>query len=481
MVTGRRHIVFFLIFVFFFSGSFLFAELPLIESSVILAKNVIDLRAESQLRTKSNNQPGRVAAAADLEVGSIFISVDNVARKVVDIYEYNGRTVIETIEPRIEEVFLGFTIPDFEVECTRDDVVPSSLTDGVTLLPPGVDRGNMLSAGFDSPAEEDRSVSWLETNPDTENKDVLSFNINKVLWSQSVSGDVLADLKKKKDDAKQKQPDPEEENGVSAEAGGKPSLDMGASGEIRLIGTLRVIKPTITGGARWPYIEIVWVHDWWIFYHPEFIYHKGYAKAEFFAAQQFDFKITGTIKLTSALKIPLFGVSVKKEGIELSVGFFIKITLEGEISIAVEVSEFTKISVGASCDLHGLGPICVPVKFRGYQNNYLNMAFRPIISAEAELKAGLSLEAAFELLGLTIVGAEIFGGGYIAAEGYMEPMGIMGFDSSIGGYGNFDDWILDVTAEAGVFLDIGAEIITIDIPIYNKKWPFWEWHKSWGF
>ena len=176
------------------------------------------------------------------------------------------------------------------------------------------------------------------------------------------------------------------------------------------------------------------------------------------------------------MKIPLFAIKVIYNALDLTLGVYAKIGLDGEISLSVEISEFTKHNVGATCDL--IWPF-IPVRFSGYQSNYLNFAFRPTISAEAELKAGLYLGGSFDIAGMTIVEVEGGGGAYILVRGYMEPLGIMGFDTIMGGYGNFNNWILDLYAEAGAYVEVGAEILTIDIPLYDQKWPFWEWHKSW--
>ncbi len=467
------------------SAALLYADTSqVLPYNAVLADNVIDLRASSQLRTISNNKPGRVYTAADLKIGSVFINVDNEARKVVSIYENNGRTVIETIEPRPEEVFLDLFIPDFEVNLDRSNVDLSSLAEGVTLLPPEADKKDMLSSKFTAPSKIDKSVTWLETDPTMEGENIyIAFNMDIPLWPSSVSAAVIEGLEAYRDNAIEKDNEKKEEEGETPDSGDSNSLDMGTSGEVRLVGTLRLVNPTVTGGLKKPSITVSWVHDWWIIYHPVFHYKSGYAKAEFTAVQQFDFKLTGTVSLSAELKIPLYAVTVKYGSVELLMGFYAKIGLDGEISLSAEVSEYTKHKVGASCDLEW--PF-IPVKFSGSQSNYLNFAFRPIVSASAELKAGLYLGASFEIAGISVIEAEGGGGAYISAEGYMEPMGIMGYDtgtgdypSGIGSYGNFDDWILDLSAEAGAYAEIGAEILTIEIPLYDKKWPFWEWQKDW--
>ncbi len=457
------------------SGSLLFAQIPMTGYSAILTERVVDLRATSVLPPRSGNEPGSSLTPENLEIGSIFLTVDNEARKVVDIYEHNGKTIIETIEPRPEEVFLGLYVPDFEVDLGRENVDMSSLADGVTLLPDGAGSKDMLSSSFTAPAELDRSVTWMETDPDNDGVDILAFNVDIPLWKKDISGDVLAALQDKQETAQDENSQDNDEDGVSTETGGKPSLDMGVAGEIRLVGTMRLAEPTFYGGTKMPKMRFSWVSKWWGGYFT-INFDEGYAKAGVRAAQQFDFKLTGTVQLTAELKIPLFAITATYYGVTGTVGFYAKVSLEGEISLAVECSEYTTHDVGAKCKL--VWPF-IPVKFTGNNDTYLNFAFRPIISAEAELKAGLYLGAELEVAGITIVGAEAGGGAYILVQGYMEPMGIMGYDTNIGMYGNFNDWILDLYAEAGAYAEVTAEILTIELSLWDQKWPFWEWHQSW--
>jgi hypothetical protein len=458
----------------------------------ILDEDVIDLRSGSQLPTKSGNEPGAVQTTADLEIGSVFLTVDMEARKVVDIYEYNGKTVIETTTPRPEEVFLSLYVPDYDVTATRDDVDVTSLYDGVTLLPPGSDKSDMLMSDFSAPSEVDKSVTWLETDSENDGRDIFSFNVDIPVWKKSVSGDVIEKLTEKvnsaKTDSSTNSSDSDSSSSSSdgdsdsgGDSGGSPSLDVGASGEIRLKGTLRVVECQLTGGIKMPSMTVTWVHDWWIVYHPEFHFTDGYAKANVSTAQQFDFRLTGTLSLSAELKIPLAEIIVVEPDTSLTarVGFYAKIGLDGSISVTAEVSEYTRISIGGTTKL--VWPF-IPVKFTGNNNSYFNFAFRPIISAEAELKAGLYLGSSLEVGGMTIVGAEAGGGTYISAEGYMEPLSIMGYETGTEGfYGNFDEWILAVSAEAGMYIEGGVEILTIEIPLFEKKWPFWEWDASWEF
>jgi len=72
-------------------------------AEIFLKEGVIDLRANHQFRRNDDNSPRGVHTAKDLQVGSIFIDANNEARKVVGIYEENGRTIIDTVKPQIEE------------------------------------------------------------------------------------------------------------------------------------------------------------------------------------------------------------------------------------------------------------------------------------------------------------------------------------------------------------------------------------------
>jgi len=458
-----------------FQVSLLFSQTSMSGYSAILTEKVIDLRATSQLPPRTANQPGRNLTPGDLEIGSVFLTVDKHARKVVDIYEHNGKTVIETIEPRPEEVFISLYVPDFEVNLGRENIDISSMADGVSMLPPGASKKDMLSSSFTAPSELDKSVTWMETDPDNDGVDILSFNVDIPLWNSSPSNTLIAELKKKTEDAKEKDKENDQEDGTTTETGGKPEVDMGVEGEVRLVGTMRLAKPVFTGGLDMPNMKFSWVSKWWGGYFT-IRFEDGYAKAGVRAAQQFDFKLTGTIQLSAELKIPLFAAFFTYSGVSGTIGFYAKVGLDGKISLAAECSEYTTHDVGAKCRL--VWPF-IPVKFTGQNDTYLNFAFRPIISAEAELKAGLYLGAELEVAGMSVVGAEAGGGAYILVQGYMEPMGIMGYDTRIGSYGNFNDWILDLYAEAGAYAEVTAEILTIDMTLWDHKWPFWEWHQNW--
>jgi len=457
-----------------------------------LKEKVIDLRANRQLRISEKNKPRGFETPEQLTIGSIFFTVDNKARKVIDIYEDNGRTIIETVEPRIDEVFEYIIVPDFSIACDRSDIENSYFHEGVTLLPPGADQSAMLSSNFTPPANLDRSVTWLDTDPDCEDKDIITLNIDRTLWSSGkIDKASLDKLKEIEDTAKEKnKTDDASSDGtadsdinVEVQVGGKPSTNFGAEGEVKISGTLRFTMPSVSGGFKYPSIECTRYIDLGLFDVCDITslkYKKGYAKASVFMAQQFDFHLTGTVDLSSEVEFPIITIPISDatRTVALVLKLFARITLDGKIMIGVEASEFSSLEVGASCDIHI--PF-IPCNFSGYADSYFNFGFRPTLAAEAELRGGLYLGGDFEIIGITVAGIEGGGGLYILANGYMEPLGIMGYDTRIGSYGNFDDWILEIYAEAGAYAIITAYVLPPlwSKDLYFKRWPFWSYYGSW--
>jgi hypothetical protein len=243
---------------------------------------------------------------------------------------------------------------------------------------------------------------------------------------------------------------------------------------------LRVNQPRLQGGLNKPSIKISWIRNWW---HPPIPYPtftKGYVWTELTTAQQFDFILKGTLNLSAEVKIPLATLMVVEPNTQLfmKVELYGKLGIEGTLSIGAEVSEYTYLKVRLSSDL--IWPF-IPTKPSASQSFYMNAAFRPFVAAKAEARAGLYLYGGVGILGIDVIGLEGGGGVYIMADGYMEPMGVMGFDTSSGGYGNFHDWILYVTAEAGSFAIINAKIFTFTKELFFRRWPFWNYAGQWEF
>ena len=96
----------------------------------------------------------------------------------------------------------------------------------------------------------------------------------------------------------------------------------------------------------------------------------------------------------------------------------------------------------------------------------------------AEIKAGIYAGATARVLGITLVRGEAGGGLYFTADGYCSPTGIMGADSEIGQYGNFDHWLMDIDLELGAFLIAEFGVAFWDFTLLDKRWPFWNWSKT---
>jgi hypothetical protein len=421
--------------IFLSAGAVLFGETGIQGTRVTLNDGVIDLRTVNRLPKKVENAPRGYHTPEDLRIGSVFIDANNEARKVVDIYEENGRTVIETIQPEIEEAIHSFTIPDQEIPFTRDNIDPASIHEGVTVL--GTQDADASAA---SRAIIGQNAKWLETDPEWMGEDVISVSVDIPIL------------------------------GGSVEREGGP-LSVEASGEVRLKGIVRIAEPTLTTGAKMPKMNFKWVHVWGPVYRPDISFEDGYLKAEFSAAQQMDCVLSGSVSLSAALKIPLYALIASDEkGNSFTIGIYLKVTVDGEVTIAFEISEYTNISIWGNVDI--FFPF-IPYDVRMGSSSYANFALRPTISAEIEKRIGIYLGLEGSVLGFGIFGAEAGGGLYANASGYMEAKGIIGYNTDYGAYGGFDDgWNYDITLELGGYVEANMSILLWDFDLYEEKWPF---------
>ncbi len=501
----KKGLVPFILFLFFTAFS-VSADVPMSGINAIFTDGIIDLRPIGTLFSRSANTPERSSTPDDLEIGSIFITADNEARKVVDIYEYNGKTVIETTAPRPEEVFNGVSVPEFDISCTDDSLGRASLSKGVTLLPKNAAEADKLSSSFKQTTADSRSVLWYDTDPEVDDLDTLrSFNVDITLWKKEVKKEIIEELKKiaKEGKKEEKNQNSDSDDNSSSDDNNNNSdssddnnsnnsdssndddnefseteLEISASGEIKLKGTLNLKQLRVEGELNMPSCTVSWVHDWWIVYHPEFHLKSGSAKCIATVAQEFDFKLIGTASLAAELSVPLLEVIFLDPNttIKVSVGISAKIGIDGNVSLTAEVSEYSRMTLGGECKLSW--PF-IPYKIKpAFDNNYMNFAFRPTIAAEVTTKAGLYLGGSLGLLGIDLVELEGGGGIYLTVGGYVEPLGIMGYNTDDGFYGNFNDWIIAAYAEAGAYAEVGIKIITIPIDIWDDKWPFWNWDGS---
>ncbi len=445
-------------------STLLSAQTMITGTEVVLAEGVIDLRENPQMRKRGADGPGSYYSMEDLQIGSVFIGADNIARKVITIYEDHGQTVIETAEPRIEEVLHSYTIPDQEIRFTRQNIDPQSLYPGVSLL------SDTYMARSEMPSNGD----WLETDPDWMGNDVITMDIDIPLWSGGSSGEGEADW------------GGQEVTGTlgdGIETGtANAGFNAGISGELRIEGILRIAEPVLRAGSKMPSISVTWVQVWWYFGYPEVTFEDGYLHASFDAAQQFDFKLIGSVSLETEIEIPLLVLIVTDpyNVAKFEVGVYLKIPIEGEIKVVFEISEYTDFNIWSTVDL--FWPF-IPYNLRAGGDHYTHFSLRPSIEAEVEERLGLYLGMSGSILGFDLLEAEVGGGIYHNTRGYMESRNVIGYSSDAGSYGSlFDSWNYEITMEVGGYVEASITIASIlPIDIFEYKWPFWTWETSGTF
>jgi hypothetical protein len=415
-------------------------------TKVLLAPGVLDLRGHHQFKKRDGNTPKGYHTPADLKVGTVFIDANNEARKVVAIYTENGKTVIDTVQPEMEEAMIGFEIPDQEINFTAEDIDPLSLRDGVTVMNPAA--GSSVSSRAVIPTES----KWLETDPNWMGSNVVTVKIDTNLFEGGAEGNLLED-------------DDGEEGG-----GGMPEseLNVGVSGNIKLEGYLRLAEPKLTVGAKMPRLVFHSPLDW---FSSGVVEHKpGYLRASFEAAEQLDCELTGSLSLSAELNIPLYAFLVQDEkGNKFLIGVYLKVSLEGTITVNFEISEYVNFALSANVDV--AWPF-IPYDVRFSSSSYANFAVRPTISAEVEKRVGLYLGVQGTILGFDVLAAEAGGGVYANASGWIMAKGIIGYNSDEGVYGSLNDWIWEIVLELGGYIEGNMTVLFWDIDLFEKKWPF---------
>jgi hypothetical protein len=440
-----------------FIPSYLAAQAATITGTETVFKTgVIDLREGTQIRHSGARGPDRPYTPRDLQVGSIFITAGNEARKVTAIYQERGRTVIETTKPRIEEVFDTFEIPDQTVAFTRENIVPSSLRPGVTVA--SSSRGpsrSVLPTGSD----------WLDTDPRwVGSSEIHTFDIDVPLLSGDTSDDAEAEEPKGENDEKTKKKN--EINSKVVEASG--SVD----GEVRLKGTLRIAGPVLKAGVKMPEIKVSWVKVWWHIGYPKFEFKPGYIHASFDAAEQLDAKLFGKIHLTSEVRVPLAGYAAQDSGgsNSFAIGLYLKITIDGTITFGFEIAEYADINLWGTVSL--VWPFIPTGISTGSDRVYFNTAVRPYVAAEVQSTAGAFIGCEATILGLNIFSAEAGGGIYADASGSLESKSVIGYNTGSGSYGSLASWLYAISFEMGAFLTADISFAVWDLNILDYRWPF---------
>ena len=106
-----------------------------ITNSIIDFKNEVVDFSETGLMDNIRGGEFTTISPADLEVGSIFIDVDGVAKKVANITISGNDIFIDTIQPELREVFEFYDIPIQTINLTLDDhLVKESAPPGYSLV-----------------------------------------------------------------------------------------------------------------------------------------------------------------------------------------------------------------------------------------------------------------------------------------------------------------------------------------------------------
>ena len=509
------------LFLLLFSCLSLYAQAE--KALFIYADRVVDLRGGNfQTQQRGFSGPGGYATMEDLEVGSIFITADGNARKVTAIYDSGGDVVVETAKPTLEEVYVELYVPDTNTVLTPENSNIGYISRGVTI-------NNDYTP---SSRSGDRHVDWLDTDTDyteddiythlnldiTISSDIASMlgKVKELAEKQLDSGDKdkkkdSGDDKKKTDDDKKKtdsgtdkkktdsgtdskKSDSDHESDMNkkkkaadkmADGGDddskkKKGLDIDVGAEFNLKGTLSIARPEMDYGIKMPSVKVTWVKVWWIVGYPKFEFENGYIHALAKFAQQLDVDVNVTASISKDFKIPIIAIVLKDPWtgqLGLNLGIFLKLDLSGQITVGAEISEYTKTEVWGTADL--FWPF-IPIGFHSGSDLYYNFSFHPYVEVQGEVKAGPALVAGIDISGIDVLEASAFGGVYVTATGRLEPLGCVGYAGGTsaaytGPTGGFDGVILEGSVEAGAFFDVGLDIFTIGIPIFEKKWPLFLW------
>lgn len=417
------------------------------DSYLILEDGVIDLRANPQIRRSLGGGVGGWSSMEDLKVGSIFIGADNVARKVVALREKGGEVIVETVIPKLQEVVAEFEMPEQEIAFTTANILPGSLTEGVSLVPEAAPLANLPMGPL-----------WIDTDTDVDIQNARVFNVslNKTLFKTEGSAESGGD-------------DDGPANGGTA--GGNAAVSVEGSAELRIEGNLRIADPILRGGIRMPSMKIRWVKVWFCIGYPEITFTRGWIQASFEAAQQIDAKLIGAAEAALEIKIPLYAIAATDPSGTVSaiIGVYLKLTIEGKLEVVFEVNEYSRFGAWGSVDL--VWPF-IPVDVSAGSSFYAGFALRPSISAEVEAKLGPYLGFEASLLGIDVLSLEAGGGVYANASGFIEAMDVVGWASGYGGYGSWSDWYYRVKAEMGGYVEANMTIISYDINLFEKRWPF---------
>ncbi|HBD93224.1 MAG: hypothetical protein A2015_10935 [Spirochaetes bacterium GWF1_31_7] len=148
-----------LIFTFFVSF-FTYSNTGLHNTIIDFNNSVIDF---SETGLMDNVRSGELTQITplDLEIGSIFIDVDGVAKKVVNITQSGNEIYIDTVKPELREVFEFYDIPEQTVTLTiGDHLLMDNAPFDSSLIPDSRAKGTM-SLEFEKKLGDDNASVTL--------------------------------------------------------------------------------------------------------------------------------------------------------------------------------------------------------------------------------------------------------------------------------------------------------------------------------
>lgn len=109
----------------------------------------------SETGLMDNIRGGKIVSFSplDLEVGSVFVDIDGVAKKVAAIQEIGDEIVIETVQPEIREIFEFYDIPKQTITVDNDNVILDLIEDYDSLNRANTGKTFSKSYGEDGKVE----------------------------------------------------------------------------------------------------------------------------------------------------------------------------------------------------------------------------------------------------------------------------------------------------------------------------------------
>lgn len=99
------------------------------------ASNVIDTRPTSIATSRASKD---IASFEGLQVGDIFIGVDNLPRKITAITQVGDEIEIQTAKPDIDEAFNEMYLPQTEIFFDEDAIIKETMHPGLTITPSSI-------------------------------------------------------------------------------------------------------------------------------------------------------------------------------------------------------------------------------------------------------------------------------------------------------------------------------------------------------